>query len=305
MRLREAYPINSDKETRTFVSYWFDKTNRRELKALADAIFRVRNAAVRDLLWCAFSRLIITKDIGASLARDVSHSRPHRVLDKNPLRPIKQFSRAVNAILESRPFKDSSGSRPAARIKRGDARRLPLKSRSVDVVISSPPYLNAIDYLRGHKLSLVWLGHRVGTIRTVRATNIGTEVTGSKRLDTPVIAEALKRMGNLETLPLRLKRMLAVYITDMDCVIGEMRRVLVRKGKAVIVAGNCTVRGFYVKNSQAIAYLGMRHGFKVTSLRRRSLPANRRYLPPPSRRRSGLRFANRLRTEIILKLSKR
>jgi DNA modification methylase len=305
MCLRKAYPINSDEDTRAFVRYWFDKTNRRRLRALADAIFRIRNAAVRDLLWCAFSRLIITKDLGASLARDVSHSRPHRALDKKPLRPLEHFSRAVNAILDARPFKSPFETRPAARIKKGDARHLPLKSRSVDIVISSPPYLNAIDYLRGHKLSLVWLGHELKRIRKLRATNIGTEVTDCKRFNEPVIAEALKRMGNLDKLPIRLKRMLGVYITDMDRVIREIKRVLVTKGKAVIVAGNCTVRGCYVRNSQALAYLGTRHGFKVSSLRRRNLPPNRRYLPPPSRSRSGPLFANRLRTEVILELSKR
>jgi hypothetical protein len=305
VRLRDAYPVNSDKDTRAFIRYWFDKTNRRQLRALADAIGRVRNSAVRELLWCAFSRLIITKDVGASLARDVSHSRPHRVLEKRPIRPLKHFSRAVNTILEARLFKQPRGERPAARVRRADARELPLSRRSVDIVISSPPYLNAIDYLRGHKLSLVWLGYPVRKIRAVRATNIGTEVTGSKRLDPPVIAEAFKRMGHLDKMPARLKRMLAVYITDMDQVLREIRRVLVSKGKAVIVAGNCTLRGFYVRNAQALAYLGTRRGFKVASLRRRKLPPNRRYLPPPSRKHSGPLFAQRLRTEVILELRKR
>ncbi len=43
------------------------------------------------------------------------------------------------------------------------------------MIITSPPYLNAIDYLRGHKLSLVWMGQSIARVRNIRSTNIGTE----------------------------------------------------------------------------------------------------------------------------------
>jgi len=69
---RNAYPAGSDEETRSFVRYWFDRTNRRQLAALASAIKEVRNRNHRIVFWCAFSRLIITKSIGASLAMDVT-----------------------------------------------------------------------------------------------------------------------------------------------------------------------------------------------------------------------------------------
>ena len=71
-RLRDAYPRGADEETRAFIRYWFDDYARRQLAALASAIGRVRNRAYRDALWCAFSRLIITKSAGASLAMAIS-----------------------------------------------------------------------------------------------------------------------------------------------------------------------------------------------------------------------------------------
>jgi len=303
--LRHAYPANAGDQTRHFVRYWFDETNRRQLAALAEAISEVQSRPLQGVLWCAFSRLIITKQAGASLALDVAHSRPHRVLDKNLIRPFDHFLRAVALVLGAMPFKVPEGRRPRATVKIADARDLPLEDASVDVAISSPPYLNAIDYLRGHKFSLIWMGYDIEALRRVRAENIGTEVSAGAKLDNPVIARALDRMGNLDRLPDRQKRWLGRYVADMDQAIGELHRVLVQRGRAVLVVGDCTMRGVYVRNSSALTYLSKRHGFEVARRRRRQLPPNRRYLPPPTSRRSGLMLQNRLRTEVLLDLVKR
>ncbi len=302
--LRHAYPVEADEETRAFVRYWFDETNRRQLAALAQAISDVGIKAIRDLLWCAFSRLIITKQAGASLALDVAHSRPHRVSDKNLIRPLEHFLRTVGAMLAAAPFKALEGRRPHATVKMADARDLPLDPSSIDVVVSSPPYLNAIDYLRGHKFSLVWMGHTVGELRRVRAGNIGTEVAAGVELEKPTITRALDRMGDLARLPPRQTGWLARYVADMDKAIGEMARVLVSGGRAVLVVGDLTMRSVYVRNSRALAYLGERHGFEVARRRRRKLPPNKRYLPPPSSHGSGPMLQNRLRTEVLLELTK-
>ena len=83
----EAYPRAADEETREFVRYWFDSTNRIHLTALSETISRLHDSSVKDLMWCALSRLIITKQSGVSLAMDISHSRPHRSYDKAPKMP--------------------------------------------------------------------------------------------------------------------------------------------------------------------------------------------------------------------------
>lgn len=302
--LRDAYPPNAHDETREFVRYWFDETNRRQLAGLASAISEVRGKTVRGVLWGAFSRMIVTKQAGASLALDVAHSRPHRVSDKNLIRPLDHFLRAVGLVLAAMPFKVAEARGPRATVKIADARDLPLEDSSVDVVVSSPPYLNAIDYLRGHKFSLVWMGHAVDDLRRIRAANIGTEVSTGADLEDSVIARALDRMGDLDGLPERQKRWLARYVADMDKATGELQRVLVTGGRAVLVVGDCTMRGVFVRNSGALAYLGERHGLEVARRRRRKLPPNRRYLPPPTSRGSGPMLQNRLRTEVLLDLVK-
>jgi hypothetical protein len=143
----DAYPDKSDRETRAFMRYWFDPTNRRQLTVLSERISRVTDSSERALLWSAFSRLIVTKDAGASLARDVSHSRPHKAYKIAPVRVFKRFLSAVDNILRVSHF--APGNKlPSAKVSEGDARKLPLRNRSIDLVITSPPYLNAIEQLQ-------------------------------------------------------------------------------------------------------------------------------------------------------------
>ena len=175
----DAYPDRSDAETRKFIRFWFDLTNRRQLAALSKEISKVKDSGERAFLWSAFSRLIVTKDAGASLARDVSHSRPHKVFTIAPVRPFERFIAAMETILRASHF-GSGNKLPLAEVNEGDARNLPIRSGTIDLVITSPPYLNAIDYLRGHKLSLVWMGYSIKNIRFLRAHNIGAESSGHR-----------------------------------------------------------------------------------------------------------------------------
>jgi hypothetical protein len=54
---------------------------------------------------------MITKSMGASLAMDISHSRPHRAYDFAPLRPFNKFLQSVDVVLRGTPFADSEGYR--------------------------------------------------------------------------------------------------------------------------------------------------------------------------------------------------
>ena len=61
---QDAYPQGADEETRQFVRYWFDDYARRQLASLATAIFRVRDALIRDVLWCCFSAAYHRQAVG-------------------------------------------------------------------------------------------------------------------------------------------------------------------------------------------------------------------------------------------------
>jgi DNA modification methylase len=299
-----AYPKRADAETRAFIRFWFDQRNRRQLAALSVSISSVHEAAARAVLWCAFSRMIITKDAGVSLAMDVSHSRPHKAYDIAPVTPFVRFPLAVEQILRASHFSERE-ELPKAAIRRGDARNIPLKDRTADLVITSPPYVNAIDYLRGHKLSLVWMGHSVGKLRDLRSRNIGSEKFQNSSADIERWKAAEKVINHFAGLPMRAQRMLLQYFHDMDCVLAEISRILKRTGRAVVVVGNSTIRGIFIHNSKILTRIARKNGLHLVSARRRELKENRRYLPPPARHSSGAAMQSRMNEEVILLFEKK
>lgn len=303
--LRDAYPLGADEETKQFVRYWFDGTNRRQLCALSNGIRSVRAEQVRSVLWCALSRLIIAKARGASYAMDLAHSRPHKVLDKPAFRPLPNFLHAVDVILKAAPFPTHGTTAPPVAIHEGDARSLALPDASIDVAITSPPYLNAIDYVRCNKFSLVWMGHHIPALRRLRSENIGTESTIGLGEQDKRLRRAVNAAGDVARLPERDRRMLCRYVEDMDAVVSQLQRVIVRRGRCVFVIGDCSMRGVFVKNSEIMRELAHDHGFQEERVVTRPLPDDRRYLPPPSSQRVGINLGSRMRQEIVLSLVRR
>jgi hypothetical protein len=299
----EAYPTDADAETKEFVRYWFDVASRRQLTALSRAIDRV-GTRQKPLLWCGFSRLIIAKDSGASLARDLSHSRPHKSFDRSRIQPIDEFVGEIKFIAKNSVFSDPDVRAPKASIQNADARRLPLDSQSVDLVITSPPYLNAIDYIRCSKFTLVWLGHAISELRRLRSTNVGAEISQGESAQTKLVKHICAELDPDEQLTTRHRAIVARYVHDMGSVVNEISRTLKRGGKAVIVIGNSTVGGHFVKNSVA-----MRRLFEVAGMDHmrswcRQLPPNRRYLPPPRRATNKNTMHTRMREEVVMTFRK-
>jgi hypothetical protein len=299
-----AYPVGSDAHTRKFIRYWFDAYARRQLAALSVAIHRVQDRNVRDVLWCGFSRLIITKSAGASLAMDLSHSRPHRQFETAPVKPFSKFLAAVEAVVSNCPMKGDAPVGPRSVVKLGDARKLGIASASIDLVLTSPPYLNAIDYMRCSKFSLVWMGFTVDQIREIRGDSVGAEASSMDAVETPWVQELLKKMGMTTRLSARNSGLLARYAFDMDGALAEVTRVLKVGGRAVYVVGDSTVRGTFVRNSLVVTAVAEANGLTLESRRSRVLPANRRYMPPPQRGLSATSIEGRMRREVVLVFSK-
>lgn len=301
LAVADAYPSRADKETKDFVAYWFDGYARRQLASLSIAIRRVHNEVTRNVLWCSFSRLIITKQAGASLALDLPHSRPHRRFKRAPKKPFREFLIAVDRVAENCLDVKSRNRGPSPTIYLGDARALPLVNSSIDLVLTSPPYLNAIDYLRCSKFALVWMGRGVDEIRRIRAESVGTEVgTTEENTDTRRIIKKLRLRPKLSA---RHNAILTRYIDDVRQGLSEVARVLLPNGKAVYVIGENTIRGTYVRNSAIVAAAADLAGLNLYRRRERELPQNRRYLPPPSGRQAGL--DTRMRREVIMAFKKR
>jgi hypothetical protein len=297
-RARETEPEDiptADEETREFIERWFDETARGRLAALASAI-PDEDPALRPALWCAFSRLIITKDTGASLARDVSHSRPHKVRERADFDPVSHFVRSAREVARRHATLSEDRAHPDDLVlARADARALPLADNSVDMTMTSPPYLVAIDYLRGHRMSLVWMGYTLSELRALRGTVVGSERARHDGEDhEQLIEETLGR-----TAPRRTRGVLRRYLYDIQGIMGETARVLKPGGTATFVIADATLFGMPVALGDVIDKLARAVGFEQTERVERELPADRRYLPPPGdKEKSSL--TRRMRREVCL-----
>jgi DNA modification methylase len=304
LRSGQAYPTGSDDETRAFIRCWFDDYARRQLAALSTAIRHVHDDTVRDALWCGFSRLIITKSAGASLAMDLSHSRPHRAFTRAPVKPFRRFISAVETVVSNCPQLGSGVVGPATVVKRGDARDMDCEGGSIDLVLTSPPYLNGIDYMRCSKFSLVWMGHSVSELRQIRGESVGAEASSEQASEAAWVRSLIKQLGLKPAISHRDHALLARYVWDMGRALAEVSRVLRRGGRAVYVVGDSMSRGTFIPNSSIVTAVAQRHGLSLTSRQSRALPANRRYLPPPKRESSSATMDARLRREVVLVFNK-
>lgn len=296
---KHAYPAGSDEETRAFVRYWFDPLARRQLSSLAASIAAYPERRVREALWCGFSRLIITKQAGASRAMDLAHSRPHRAFSTPPVRPFHKFLEATERIVAGCPVVGGkTGPRP--RIRLGDARALRLLPECMDVVITSPPYLNAIDYLRCSKFTLVWLGYSAESLREIRSASVGSEAGGRATLEKYCADEAVAKLECFGQLPHRQGAQLVRYSRDIHATVGEAARVLRPGGRAVFVIGDSVVRNVFVRNSLLLTHAAAHAGLSLEARRERELPTNKRYLPPPSPSSSSAPLDGRMRREVVL-----
>ena len=299
LRGSRTFPRGADTETCSFVRYWFNLKSRRQLRALADEIEKAPNRRVRRLLWVAFSRLIIAKEAGVSRARDLAHSRPHRV-EKPPLHPVALFETEAGKIAAALEMQAHGRKLQSVRIRNSDTRKLPLRAESVDAIITSPPYLNAIDYLRTSKFSLVWMGHQLVELRKIRSESIGSEVSAGVRAGS--MSAIAAQMGDIERLPRRNYNLLLRFLSDMCRAISEFGRVLAPGGKLILVVADCAIRGVRISNSAGMEALARQHGFVAQRHTQRTIPANRRYLPPPTSDSADL--GGRMRTEVVLRFTK-
>ena len=300
--LGEAVPAlawQQDDETSNFINYWFYEAQRGDLARIAHVLGNLdaadldpKQRAALDIVKVGFSRIIITKEMGASLARDTSHSRPHRVATVSEYKVVQSFERSVAQLrkrLESHPPKGS------ARVGSGDARALDLADATIDAVITSPPYLNAIDYMRGHRMSLVWLGHSIPSLRTVRSSAIGAERAADPHQRHKEIDAIAFAMRGDEPLSSRLEGVIGRYALDLVDMTAEVARVLKPGGRATYVVGNSCIKGRFIDNAKGVATGAERAGMIVVESRERDLPAANRYLPV-----SGESLSKRMRTETVL-----
>ncbi len=293
--IRNALPP----EERDFICYWFPSRSQKQLFALAAAITELSADSERDFAWVVFSSLIIAKSAGASFALDISRSRPHKRPEKRIVLPFDGWRPRFKAAMSRHPFVDVER-KGHAEVRAGDARSLPLPDDEIDLVLTSPPYLTAIDYLRAHKFSLVWMGHELETLRELRGTMMGTERGLWSRDGLPTQME--EQLEELVTVS-RRQAILRRYLSDFRTLLAGIHRVLRPGGLAVLVVGPTIVESGETDAVAIVTDLAASVDLDVVGSAVRTISSARRSLPPPS---SGgdEPLDKRMREEILVALRK-
>ncbi len=313
-----------DLETKVFIDKWFAHETQIELLALINEINKIRDSEAKVFFEIAFSAIIITKSGGVSLAFDLAHTRPHlakAVVNKNgniilnnnngnisvnriklltkTLRPaIEEFGKRFRQNLKSILRYDSD--KIKSKIIFADAQCLPFESASIDLIITSPPYAsNAIDYMRAHKFSLVWLGYPIDSLSRKRKEYIGGEVTKEVRYE-KLPEQTQKVVEGVSQRDEKKGRVLHRYYSEMKRTIHEMFRVLKPGKAAILVVGSSIMRGKDTKIHLCLSEIGKSIGFEVPKIGVRSLDRNKRMLPAGSKIDLNSQIQQRMHEEYVI-----
>jgi hypothetical protein len=268
-----------DSESRRFFSYWFHPGTAAELSLLIAAINRLEQVSLKDVLKASLSSIIISKSAGVSLARDVTHTRPHKVRGKRVLPVIPAFERAAIRMAEALKEINEKVKEPyfLPSILEGDSKALPVMSNSVKLVITSPPYATALDYMRAHKFSLTWLGYNLKNLSELRRKYIGAESGGTTlRTGLKAVDDSIAQIGSHD---LNKGKAIARYFAEMQLVMREIYRVIQPGGYAVIVVGPSRAKGIMVMTHEALVETALGQGFEHVGTRERKIEQSWRQLP--------------------------
>ncbi|RMG41548.1 MAG: site-specific DNA-methyltransferase, partial [Methanobacteriota archaeon] len=315
-----------DKKTRNFIDYWFAPETQLELLALILEIEAIDDEALRNFFEVVFSAIIITKSGGVSLALDLAHTRPHRakvvvsregrvvqgkelfhtgskrkeMLTKRLRSPVEEFEKRCLINLEGiREMRPASPTFPPE-LQFGNAQNLPLESCSVDLIVTSPPYAsNAIDYMRAHKFSLVWLGYPMEDLSERRREYIGGEkITEFRYEELP--GRAARIVQEITRVDAKKGKVLHRYYSEMTRILEEMYRVLKPGKAAIVVVGSSVMRGRDTETARCLAEIGEAIGFRVPKIGVRRLDRNKRMMPAGAKLNRESQIQQRMHEEFVI-----
>jgi len=219
-------------------NHWFQDNVCLELAVLKQQINLVENSNVKDLLLCAFSKIIVRVSNQDSEVRYTAKNKNHpdgtvyKLFIETLLDYIDVLKANEHSILAK------------TEIFNGDT-LLELNhftDNHFDFVMTSPPYINTFDYYLYHKLRMFWLDY---DHRPVRQKEIGNH----HRIDTKDFDTAKKE-----------------YIDSMSNIMNELSRVSKPNSNFVMIIGDGIVDGITIDMSQVISEICQGSNYKIQSV---------------------------------------
>ncbi len=313
-----------DAKTADFIEYWFAKETQVELLALIQEIEHLESEEIRSFFQLSFSACIITKTGGVSLAFDLAHTRPHRAkiafapsgkvvvgfellddpsprtkfLTKNIRSAITEFRKRAQQNINS--LIELSRSTATTQIYQADAQQLPIADNSVDLIVTSPPYaVNAIDYMRANKFSLIWLGFSLDELSETRKNCIGGESANMfSFVELPPYTHRV--VNEISRLDVKRGQSLHRYYSEMTRILREMYRVLKPNRAAIVVVASSLIRDRDTETDKCLAEIGKFLGFEVPPVGIRHIERNRRMMPASHKVDGKSQIQKRMHEEFVI-----
>ncbi len=219
--------------------HWFQENISKELSFLKSYIKKENDTLLRDLLICAFSKIILKVSNQDSEVRYTAKQKnlPDGIVFKLFIATLMEYQKSLQEL-------DSSKIKTNAKIINLDigVALERFENDKFDLVITSPPYINTFDYYLYHKQRMFWLDY---DHKNVRKHEIGNH----HRIDTKTLEEA-----KLE------------YITSMKNVFEQLNRVLKKDCYFVIIIGDGIVAGEVIDMSSIINVIAKKTNFAIEDL---------------------------------------
>lgn len=216
-------------------NHWFQDNVSNELAILKNKIDKVENQNTKDILYCAFSKIIVKVSNQDSEVRYTAKNKNH----SDGIVFSSFIDTVLNYIIILSSNKHSINAK--AEVHNGDSNEV-LKNYSdnhFDFVITSPPYINTFDYYLYHKQRMFWLGY---DHRPVRQKEIGNH----HRIDTKKFEVAK-----------------AEYVDSMTQIMDGLSRVSKPNSYFVMVIGDGIVEGTTIDMSNVISEICEKSNYEI------------------------------------------
>lgn len=205
-------------------SHWFQENVSYELATLKKKIDRIKSENIKNLMYCAFSKIIVKVSNQDSEVRYTAKKKNHPdgIVLSSFIDTVFNYLKALNTKEHSIIAKSE--------VHNGDTYEIlkNLPENNFDFVITSPPYINTFDYYLYHKQRMFWLGY---DHRPVRQKEIGNH----HKIDTKIFEVAKSE-----------------YIDSMTQIMNELSRVSKPNSYFVMIIGDGIVDGITIDMSRVI-----------------------------------------------------
>lgn len=215
------------------LDHWFCKNAIAELAIIKFNILQIRNPALSNYLYTAFSSIIVIVSNQESDTRFAAINK-----DIKPFRTFDEFQRKLIDMNKRIVDFSSKSSDSNIEVYKADSTNLGmLKNNSIDLIVTSPPYANTYDYYLYHKFRIMWLDHDLSEFQNAE---IGSRNRHSSK-----------------------KEDISTFRASLLLCLKEMNRVLKPEKMAVIVIGDSVIRGELIRANRLIKDIATESNFKV------------------------------------------